>query len=75
VKNLAVEASGGSDLRGYDLVSDYVAVQASGGCNAFVTVNRELKVVASGGSGVFYKGPANIKQIISSGSSRVVKKG
>jgi hypothetical protein len=74
VQNLKVEASGGSDLDGYGLVTDYANLNASGGSDSHLTVNKELRIVASGGSDVSYRGAASVKEIKSSGSSSVTHK-
>lgn len=72
---LSVHASGGSDFHGYDLVSEACEIEASGGSDIRITVNKELNVSASGGSDVYYKGSAAVRTLHSSGSSDVVKKG
>lgn len=74
VQKLDVDASGGSGLAGYGLVVDYASLNASGGCESKLTVNKELRIVASGGSEVYYKGSASVKEIKSSGSSSVTHK-
>ena len=75
VASLKVEASGGSDLKGYDLATDFCNVSASGGSDARITVNKELSANASGGSDIYYKGTGVVKEVSSSGSSSVTKKG
>ena len=72
---LSVHATGGSDFHGYDFVVDACEVDASGGSDINITVNKELNVSASGGSDVYYKGSASVRTLHSSGSSDVVKKG
>ena len=66
---LAIDASGGSDFKGYDLASDICNVEASGGSDIQVTVNKELSANASGGSDVYYKGTGLIRDLKTSGSS------
>lgn len=66
---LTVDASGGSDFKGYELSADICNVEASGGSDIYVTVNKELSARASGGSDVFYKGNGLIRDIKTSGSS------
>lgn len=73
--SISVEASGGSDFKGYELIADNCDVQASGGSDVYITVNKELNVHASGGSDVTYKGTGVIKNYSTSGSSDVRKKG
>jgi hypothetical protein len=75
VANLKITASGGSDFHGYDLVSDNCEINASGGSDMRITVNKELKANASGGSDVYYKGTGVVKEMRSSGSSSISKKG
>ncbi len=71
---LSVEASGGSDFHGYDLNADNCTLDASGGSDMYITVNKELTIKASGGSDVSYKGSPVIKDMNVSGSSDVSKK-
>jgi len=66
---LTIDASGGSDFKGYDLASDICNVEASGGSDIQVTVNKELSANASGGSDVYYKGTGLIRDLKTSGSS------
>jgi hypothetical protein len=75
VSNLKVSASGGSDLKGYDLAADICNLQASGGSDTRITVNKELNINASGGSDVYYRGTGVIRELRTSGSSTVSKKG
>jgi len=72
--SISVDASGGSDFVGYDLVSDNCNIEASGGSDVYITVNKEMNVKASGGSDVSYKGTGVIKNYSTSGSSDVHKK-
>ncbi len=71
VKNFSAEASGGSDLKANELVTETCNLQVSGGSDASITVNKELNVQASGGSDVNYYGNATIKNINASGGSDV----
>lgn len=73
-KELDIDASGGSDVKGYELSTDICNVEASGGSDIYITVNRELSASASGGSDIYYKGNASVKEVKSSGSSSVKKK-
>lgn len=72
-KNLTLDASGGSDFKGYDLVVDICDLQASGGSDIYITVNKEMTADASGGSDIYYKGSGLIREIKSSGSSGIKK--
>ncbi len=73
--NVVVDASGGSDFNGFGLITDVASVEASGGCDVEITVNKDLNASASGGSDVRYKGSASVKETRSSGSSSVKKVG
>ncbi len=73
VKNLDIDASGGSDFKGYDLAADICSLQASGGSDIYITINKELSAEASGGSDVYYKGNGSVKELKSSGSSSIKK--
>jgi hypothetical protein len=68
-ERLTIDASGGSDFKGYDLASDICNVEASGGSDVQVTVNKELSANASGGSDVYYKGTGLIRDLKTSSSS------
>jgi hypothetical protein len=72
-KQLDMEASGGSDVEGYGLATDICNVEATGGSDIYITVNKELIAGASGGSDIFYKGNGSVKEMKSSGSSSVKK--
>jgi Putative auto-transporter adhesin, head GIN domain len=75
VIDLSIDASGGSDIKGYDLVAENCTIEASGGSDAEITVNKSLKASASGGSDIYYKGSGVITTVKSSGSSSVKKRG
>lgn len=72
-KQLEIDASGGSDFKGYELAADICNLQASGGSDVYITINKELIADASGGSDVHYKGSGLIREIKSSGSSSIKK--
>jgi Putative auto-transporter adhesin, head GIN domain len=72
-KQLGIDASGGSDFKGYELAADICNLQASGGSDVYITINKELIADASGGSDVHYKGAGLIREIKSSGSSSIKK--
>jgi hypothetical protein len=71
---LNVHTSGGSDYHGYDLAADECHVDASGGSDAYLTVNKELTASASGGSDVHYKGNGVVRSSQSSGSGSISHK-
>ncbi len=64
-------ASGGSDIKAYDLQAKVCDVSASGGSDAYVNVMERIDLSASGGSDVYYKGKAQIGNKSVSGSSDV----
>jgi len=66
---LTIDASGGSDFGGYDFAADFCNVEASGGSDVHVTVNKELNANASGGSDVYYKGNGLIRDLKTGGGS------
>jgi Putative auto-transporter adhesin, head GIN domain len=70
---LFIDASGGSDFKGYELSVDECNLQASGGSDVYITVNKSLTADASGGSDIFYKGNAAVTEVKSSGSSSIKK--
>lgn len=72
---LDVNSSGGSDYHGFELASDYCKVNANGGSDASITVNKELNATASGGSDIYYKGSCVLKNVSSSGGSDIKFKG
>lgn len=73
-QTLSVHTSGGSDYHGYDLSADNCEVEASGGSDIFVTVNKELKASAHGGSDVHYKGNANLRNTSTGGGGSVSRR-
>jgi hypothetical protein len=72
--NLKINVNGSSDFKGFELITDYCDVSASGASDVSITVNYELKVSASGASDVYYKGAAVIREISASGSSDIKKR-
>jgi Putative auto-transporter adhesin, head GIN domain len=73
-KTVNIESSGASDVKGYDLITSFCNVKASGASDVQITVNSELNVNASGSSDISYKGDAVIKEKHTSGASGVTKK-
>lgn len=71
--NMNANVSGGSDIEALELLVDYAKVNASGGSDAKVNVEKALQADASGGSDVYYKGNASLKKT-SKSKSRDVKK-
>lgn len=72
--NIVVEASGASDFRGFDLVTNYCDARASGASSVNITVNKELNAKASGASSVRFRGEGLIRDIKTSGASNVTRK-
>jgi hypothetical protein len=69
--SIKIDASGGSDFSGYELVSDVCIINASGGSDIDITVNKELDAEASGASDISWKGSATVKKARASGSGSV----
>jgi hypothetical protein len=69
-----IESSGASDVKGYELVTDYCNAKASGASDINITVNKELNAHASGASDIYFKGTGLIRNFHSSGSSSVSRK-
>lgn len=69
-----VDANGGSDFNGFDLTADTCSVEASGGSDVEITVNKELTARLSGASDLSYKGNGAVKNVNTSGSSRISRK-
>ncbi|MFT3751188.1 MAG: head GIN domain-containing protein [Agriterribacter sp.] len=67
--------SGASDVKGYDLITEYCEANASGASDIQLTVNKEINAVASGSSDIAYKGSATVSNVKSSGSSSVKRSG
>jgi len=72
--DLRIEASGGSDFSGFDLVTENCIIQASGGSDVQITVNKEIYAEASGASDVNWKGKAIVKGVRASGSGSVSRR-
>lgn len=74
VSRLTVHASGGSDFHGYDLPADDCRIEASGGSDVYLVVNKALDANASGGSDIHYKGPVTGVISHSSGGGDISRK-
>jgi hypothetical protein len=68
---ITIDASGGSDFDGYDLVTDNCTINANGGSDINITVNKELTAEATGASDVSWKGTATVKKVRASGAGSV----
>jgi hypothetical protein len=73
-QTLHVHTTGGSDYHGYDLAADNCDVEASGGSDIYLTVNKELKASAHGGSDVHYKGKGSLRDASTGGSGSVTRR-
>jgi hypothetical protein len=71
--NMALHTSGGSDVNAFDFNVDNARVEASGGSDANIYVNKALEANASGGSDVHYKGNASYRKTSSSKSGSVTR--
>jgi hypothetical protein len=49
-------------------------VEASGGSDAYLTVNKQLKAHASGGSDIHYKGRGAVVESSASGSGSISRR-
>ncbi|MFT3946321.1 MAG: DUF2807 domain-containing protein [Agriterribacter sp.] len=67
--------SGASDVKGYNLITEYCKANASGASDIQLTVNKEINAVASGSSDIIYKSSATVSNVKSSGASSVKKSG
>lgn len=72
--NMNLDISGGSDVDAEAFSVDYAKVNASGGSDAEVHVNKALEADASGGSDVTFSGDASYKKTSSSKSGSVKRK-
>lgn len=70
-----VLVSGASDVKGFDLITDYCEANASGASDIQLTVNKEINAIASGSSDIIYKGNATSANVKSSGASSVKRSG
>lgn len=71
--NMALHTSGGSDVNALDFNVDNARVEASGGSDANIYVNKALEANASGGSDVHYKGNASYRKTSLSKSGSVTR--
>ncbi len=69
-----IEASGASDVKGYNLQVNYCIASASGASDIQITVNKEITATASGASDIYYKGSPTQKDIKSSGASSISRR-
>ena len=74
ITKLRLRTSGGSDFDGDGLSTDICDIEASGGSDVSVTVNKELTAEASGASDVHWKGTATVKSVRASGAGSVKHK-
>lgn len=74
VARLNIDANGASDIRCYDLNSEYCKIDATGASVARIQVNKELSAQASGASVVYYKGEGLIRDIHTSGGATIKRR-
>jgi len=74
VDNIDINASGASDVKGYDLTTDDCSVKATGASDIRITVNKEISVNATGASSIFYRGDAVMTNVHTTGASTVSNK-
>ncbi len=65
--------SGGSELRAFDASAKEIDLSASGGAQAYVTVQDKFIAEASGGSRIVYKGNPGVKETATSGGGQIVQ--
>ncbi|MEL6923720.1 MAG: head GIN domain-containing protein [Bacteroidota bacterium] len=70
-KLLEIYCSGGSDIQAYKLKATNCRVDSSGGSDAYVHVDGELRISASGASDVHVRGKAKVISKEASGSSDI----
>jgi len=70
-QSVYIHTSGGSDFKGTDFIVENCFIDASGGSDVSITVNKELSVEATGGSDVHYKGTGLIRDIKNSGGGSI----
>jgi hypothetical protein len=71
---MSVDATGACHVKGYELITSMCKIDASGGSNIRITVNKELSAVASGGSSIYYRGTGLIRDISSSGGASIKRR-
>ena len=71
VDDLAVEVSGASDAKLYNLTAKGAILRASGASSIGVTVTEILRANSSGASDINYKGNPNVKESNTSGASNI----
>jgi hypothetical protein len=60
---LEASASGGADLRAYELMTQIARLEASGGSDIKVHVEKEIQARASGGADIKYRGNPKIRNV------------
>lgn len=72
--NVVINASGGSDFNGFNFIAQSCEIDASGGSDVEITVQKELTAKASGASDITYKGTPSVKESKASGASSVSRR-
>lgn len=68
-KTYSTEASSGSEIQSWDLLSENTKVSVSSGASARVHASVSLNATASSGATVSYHGAANVNKTVSSGAT------
>jgi hypothetical protein len=74
IGKLAASVGGASSVKGWDLVTDYCELDASGASSINVVVNKEISAKASGASDIRIKGEGLIRDMKSSGASSISRR-
>lgn len=72
--SIAIDASGASDVKAFDLTAGNCTIKASGACNIRISAEKEISAQLSGASNVQYQGSAMIRDIKTSGASNISRK-
>lgn len=71
--NFLIDASGASEMTGFNFVSDNLNADLTGGSKISLTVQQKLDVTASGASKVYYKGNGIIQSQDLKDASQIIK--
>lgn len=72
--DVEIDASGASDVKGYDFKANTCSVDASGASDVRITVDKEVSAKLSGASSLHYKGSALMRDVKTNGSSSISRK-
>lgn len=71
-QDYTIEASGGSNIYGYDFSCDYLNITMSGGSTTHTCVNEKMDISMTGGSKLSYKGDGLIGALHIEGGSSLI---